>query len=103
MKPIIPSGNPRAAHCRKLLAARRVGSDAKCPCGEDRPAALFFKSGSTICARCERRFSTKKEFDDHHCFGRSNSPFTMSIPVNDHRVSAPVKNGAILAGAGRGQ
>jgi hypothetical protein len=86
MKRKIPSHNLRAEHCRKVLAARRIGKNAKCSCGETRPEALRRKDGKAICASCIRRSRGHSESDNHHIFGRANSEFTMLIPVNDHRV-----------------
>jgi hypothetical protein len=86
MKRKIPSHNPRAEHCRKVLAARRIGINAKCSCGETRTEALSRKDGKVMCASCVRKSREQNEFDNHHVFGRANSDFTMLIPVNDHRV-----------------
>jgi hypothetical protein len=84
MKRPIPSHDPRAAHCRKVLAARRIGKNAKCACGEDRPEALRREKGLIICARCVRNSLGHKQFDGHHLFGSANSDVRMLIPVNDH-------------------
>jgi hypothetical protein len=86
MKWKIPSHNPRAEHCRKVLAARRIGKNAKCACGETRPEALRRKDGKVMCASCIRKSRGQTESDNHHVFGRANSDFTMLVPVNDHRV-----------------
>jgi hypothetical protein len=86
MKRKIPSHNPRAEHCRKILAARRIGKNAECSCGETRPEALSRKKGKVMCAACVRKSRGHSEFDGHHVFGEANSEFTMLIPVNDHRA-----------------
>jgi hypothetical protein len=43
-------------------------------------------SHPTICAECQRRRQGKTAHDDHHPFGKANSPITVSVPVNDHRA-----------------
>ena len=87
MKRKIPPRNPRAAHCRKILAARRVGSGAKCACGESRPEAFISKRRPVVCAKCERKSRGHSDVDNHHCFGRANSPLTIPVLVNEHRAA----------------
>ena len=70
------------------MVERRAGVGKRCACGENR--ALIPNSDPTICARCQRRSLGRKEFDDHHNFGESNSSLTMSVPVNDHRADLSV-------------
>jgi len=65
---------------------RRVGSDARCACGESRPEALIAGSNPVICAACQRTRRGKSTRDAHHVAGRSNSAVTISVPVNDHRA-----------------
>jgi hypothetical protein len=86
MKRTIPSHNLRAEHCRKVLAARRIGVNAKCSCGETHPEALTRKNGKVMCASCVRKARGHSDTDHHHVFGQANSDFIMLIPVNDHRV-----------------
>jgi len=110
--PRIPPSDPRAAYRRKVKAERRVGINAKCACGEARPQALIPGTDPIICAQCQRRLLKRDERDDHHNFGESNSPLTMSVPVNDHRGDLSVaqqnwppetlrnsENSPLLAGA----
>ena len=85
MKRKIPSHDARAEHCRKVVATRRIGTNAKCSCGETRPEALSRKNGNVMCAACVRKLRGQRESDNHHVFGHANSDFTMLIPVNDHR------------------
>jgi hypothetical protein len=82
----IPPDNPRAAYCRDAIAARRLGSETKCVCGENSPRAFVKGSEPPICIKCDRKLRGHEERDDHHCFGAINSDFTMSVPVNDHRA-----------------
>src|ERR1700687_5110889 len=42
--------DPIGAYARKATAARRVGEDTKCACGEARPEALIPNSKPTVCA-----------------------------------------------------
>src|ERR1700723_3027125 len=79
--------DPRAVYRRRVVAARRFAIGTKCICGESRPEALVPGTKPTICYRCYRKSRQQKTRDDHHVFGRSNSPFTMSVPINDHRAS----------------
>ena len=82
--------DPEAACVRKSAAARRVGVNAKCTCGESRPEALIPKSKPTTCHRCKREQEGKTTMDKHHPFGKSNSPVTIEVPVNDHRADLNV-------------
>ena len=86
MKKRLPIRDPIAAHQRKSVAARRVGENAQCACGELRPEALVRGSDPVICAACDRKKRDKSTSDRHHVAGRSNSPATIPIPVNDHRA-----------------
>ena len=81
-----PSRDPIRKHQRDSAAARRVGLDAKCACGEARPLALIPGSKPMICAACDRRRREQKTEDDHHVAGKANSPVTSPIFVNDHRA-----------------
>ena len=78
--------NPIRVYAREAIAARRVGRDAKCVCGEARPFALIAGSEPPICARCDRLKKGKSEFDWHHIGGKANSPIMFPVPVNDHRA-----------------
>ena len=83
----IPPRNPRVAYRRSVVAARRFAIGTKCICGESRPEALVPGTKPTICYKCGRKFRKRKTRENHHLFGESNSPFTMSVPVNDHRAA----------------
>jgi hypothetical protein len=78
--------NPRAAHRRKTIAARRIGEGNHCACGEDRPEALIAGSNPLVCAECDRRREYRTTRDDHHIAGAANNPITIAIRVNDHRA-----------------
>lgn len=82
----IPPRDPRAAHRREAMATRRVGGDAQCKCGENRPKSLIPSSDPMICAACDRKARRRTERDDHHIAGQNNSPMTINVPVNDHRA-----------------
>jgi hypothetical protein len=86
----LPPRDPIAAHRREVMAARRVGIDNKCSCGESRPEALIPGKDPAICACCDRKRLGRKTSDNHHLFGIANSPLTASIPVNDHRATLTV-------------
>jgi hypothetical protein len=85
-----PRRDPIGAYQRKVTAARRVGVDAQCACGEKRPEALIPRNNPTICAECRRKKHGHKTLDDHHVAGEANSPVTIPLPVNDHRARLSV-------------
>lgn len=82
----LPIRDPIAAHQRGAVARRRVGENAQCACGESRPEALVSGSNLIICAACDRKKRGTTTLDRHHVAGKSNSPATIPIPVNDHRA-----------------
>ena len=82
----MPKLDPRGAHRRKVIAARRVGVGARCSCGEDRPVALIAGSNPTTCVACQRSAKGRIAIDQHHFAGGANNPTTIPIPVNDHRA-----------------
>lgn len=82
----LPQNDPIAVHQRKSTAARRVGTDKQCACGEKRPEALIAGTHPIVCASCKRKQEGKTTMDKHHVFGRANDPTTIEIPVNDHRA-----------------
>jgi len=82
----MPTRDPSGAHRRKVVAARRVGVNARCSCGEARPEALIAGSNPTICAACERAAKGRATIDQHHFAGGANNPATIPVPVNDHRA-----------------
>ena len=77
--------DPIAAYARREAAARRVGRNAKCICGEQRPNALIAGSRPVTSIDCKRKKSGKTTMERHHVAGRSNSPVTIPIPANDHK------------------
>jgi len=86
----LPIRDEIAAYQREVVAERRVGEGAQCACGESRPRALVEGSSPTICFRCDRKKNGRTTLDEHHVAGKSNSPVTMSVPVNDHRARLSV-------------
>lgn len=80
------SQDPIAQFQRSSKAARRIGQNQQCACGEQRPEALIAGSDPMICAACERIKTGQQIADDHHPAGRANSPETIPIFVNDHRA-----------------
>jgi hypothetical protein len=81
-----PLRDPEAAYVRKATAARRVGVNAKCACGENRPKALVSGRQPIMCAKCVRKKKGHTTMDNHHIAGEANSPVTIPVPVNDHRA-----------------
>jgi len=86
MRRKLPQFDPIRAHVRTATAERRVGTGAKCACGESRPEALIAGSDPVTCAACDRKGHGKTPLDNHHVAGRANSPITIPVPVNDHRA-----------------
>lgn len=86
MRGKFPTLDPIGAYRRKAVATRRLGVNARCSCGEDRPEALIEGSVPTICAACERVAKGQTTMDQHHYAGSTNSPATIPVPVNDHRA-----------------
>jgi hypothetical protein len=86
----LPTRNPSGTHRRKVVAARRVGVDASCSCGEKRPEALVPGIKPTTCAACQRAASGRSLIDNHHFASKANSPTTIPVPVNDHRAQLSV-------------
>ena|SRR6266436_612156 len=86
----LPTPDPKGAHRRKVVAARRVGFSTSCSCGEGRPEALISGSNPRVCAACKRTTTGKTTKDDHHFAGKANNPTTISVPVNDHRARLSV-------------
>ena len=82
--------NPIGRYQRRAGAARRVGLNSQCACGETRPEALIAGSNPTICNACEGKRRGRATFDDHHVAGKANSPVTIPVWVNDHRARLSV-------------
>lgn len=81
-----PPLDPIAEYQRGKMGERRFGDGARCACGESRPRALVPGSGPVICFGCQRKKRGQRGFDEHHFAGKSNSPVTVRVPVNDHRA-----------------
>jgi hypothetical protein len=81
-----PQRDPIGAFQRRATAARRIGADKQCACGETRPEALISGSDPTICAKCDREKKGRTVMDNHHVEGKANSSETIPTPVNDHRA-----------------
>jgi hypothetical protein len=87
MRKRLPPRDPRSAHRRKVTAARRIGEDNFCKCGESRPEALISGSNPMVCAKCNRKADEHNPTDQHHIAGEANNPtITIGMPVNDHRA-----------------
>lgn len=79
--------DPIRTQARKAAAARRIGAGATCGiCGEARPMALVAGRTPMICAECDRKQKGRAAFDNHHVAGKTNSPITVPVSVNDHRA-----------------
>jgi hypothetical protein len=78
--------DPIAKSQRKAIAARRLGTNLRCACGESRVETLVKDGNEIICAKCKRRKKGQTIVDQHHVAGRANSPITVAVPVNDHRA-----------------
>ena len=85
-----PKRDPIGAYARKNAAARRVGKNAKCSCGETRPEALISGSNPIECAECKRKRQGEKLTDDHHPAMKVNNETTIPVRVNDHRAELNV-------------
>jgi hypothetical protein len=82
----LPQRDPEGAWVRKATAARRVGVDAQCACGERRPEALIPQTDPITCHECQRIKKGMSITDNHHPAGEANDPTTIPAPVNDHRA-----------------
>src|ERR1700741_5081556 len=88
-----PKRDPIASHKRKVIATLRVGTGARCDCGESRPEALIAGRDPIICAECDRATWGKSKSDEHHPAGDANDPTTIPVRVNDHRAELSVAQG----------
>ncbi len=77
---------PVGRYQRRARAARRVGLNSQCACGEKRPEALIAGSNPIRCAACDRERRGQTTVDVHHVAGKSNSSVTIPVLVNDHRA-----------------
>lgn len=82
----MPERDPIKSYARDTRAQRRVGQDAACPCGEQRPFALIAGRAPPICFACDRTAHGRKPYEDNHIFGRQNSDAQVRVPINDHRA-----------------
>jgi hypothetical protein len=78
--------DPIGAAARRSKAARRIGINARCACGESRPLALITGSTPMICAECQRIKEGRSIYDNHHIAGKANHCLTIPVPANDHRA-----------------
>jgi len=81
---------PIGRYQRRARAARRVGLESQCVCGEKRPEALIAGSHPIMCAACDRERRGQTTVDVHHVAGKANSPVTIPVSVNDHRARLSV-------------
>ncbi|MGH7239427.1 MAG: hypothetical protein ACREHG_05085 [Candidatus Saccharimonadales bacterium] len=59
---------------------------ARCACGETDRRALMIESEPLTCYQCAAKRDGKSGVERHHVAGRHNSPVTIAIPANDHRI-----------------
>ena len=52
MPETISQTDPIRAYARNASARRRLGIDARCRCGEERPEALSREKGLVFCGAC---------------------------------------------------
>ena len=82
-------------------------------CGELNPSALMRRNGAIVCANCDGRArggperhcircETVAPFEDrgHHILGRRNSPVTVGLCVNCHRIVHALDMARTLRGDG---
>ena len=81
-----PQRDPIGIYRRETAASRRLGEITQCACGESRLAALNTRTKPISCEECKRKRSGKTIMDKHHVPGKANSPITVPVPANDHRV-----------------
>lgn len=82
--------DPIKAAARRQQAQRRVGRDAACSCGEERPEALLPRRKPAICYECDAKRHGKSTFEVHHIAGRANDATTLRVPINDHRAELSI-------------
>jgi hypothetical protein len=78
--------DPSMAHVRRAVASRRSGENARCGCGEAETFALIEGREPATCVECDRVKRGEGIMYRHHIAGRNNSPLTISIPANLHRL-----------------
>ena len=73
---------------REEAAYERLGTRRpRCQhCGEANPFALQGSHPDLTCYECSSRRIDRSPIEGHHPAGRHNSPATVPIPGNDHRV-----------------
>jgi hypothetical protein len=86
----LPPLDPVGEYQRKATAARRIGGNRRCACGETRPEALVAGSKPTMCGACKRKRRGQTTLDEHHPAGKANNSTTIPVPVNDHRADLSV-------------
>jgi hypothetical protein len=78
--------DPIGSAARRSKASRRVGINAVCACGENRPFALIVGSQPMICEECRRIKKGHSVYDKHHVAGSANHCLTVPVPADDHRT-----------------
>ena len=79
---------------RREQAYERLGTrQPRCQhCIESDPFALQGTHPEITCYECSARQAGKSSTERHHPAGRRNSPVTVAIPGNDHRVLSDAQN-----------
>ena len=81
------SNDPIKSGARKAKAQRKVGQGAVCTeCGESRAEALVARSRPKRCMQCYAIKRGQKSTETHHVAADANSPITVEVPTNDHRM-----------------
>ena len=85
----------RKRDLRQEQHLRRLGTrNPHCTnCGETDPAALTGMSPHILCYRCKAFPAGRSPKEEHHPAGWHNSPVTVPIPANDHRVLSDMQRG----------
>lgn len=79
--------NPIRNDARIARRGRQVGAGARCAvCGEQDPRALVSLPGRVLCYECLAAEHRRPVSEAHHFPNRYNSPLTVTVPGNDHRI-----------------
>jgi hypothetical protein len=75
---------------RRLDSYERLGSDdphcSNPDCNESDPLTLTGTDPDILCYECRARLQGRSPVERHHPDGQQNSPDTVPIPGNDHRI-----------------
>ncbi len=72
---------------RQERKRRSLGDCNRCEsCGEIDPRCLSRVDGEARCYACQQEQAGKSAVENHHIAGQHNSPETVPVPANDHRV-----------------